>query len=784
MRQRTTCLIGAFLLGGALPLTAQEVPRLGSSSVPEVIGAMTVEEKARLLVGMGMAMFIPGVEVDPEAARIPEKVPGAAGRTWAIPRLGIPSLTLADGPAGVRIDPVRPGDGSRTYHATAFPVATLLAASWDTALVRRVGGAFGREALEYGVDILLAPGLNLHRNPLGGRNFEYYSEDPLLTGHLAAAFVDGVEAVGVGTSIKHFAANNQEFNRMQLNTHVSERALRELYLKNFRIAVERSQPWTVMSAYNMINGTSASQSAELLTTILRDEWGFQGFVMTDWFGGRDPVAQMVAGNEVLMPGYPGQAHAIVAAVAAGTLSEAQLDRNVERVLGIVLRTPAFRGYPYSERPPLAEHAQLAREAAAEGMVLLKNERAALPLAPGRRIALFGNASYDLIVGGTGSGDVNEAYSIAPAEGLVAAGYAIDSALREAYAQHIAAETAKRPPQPLPFFLPPPIPELPVGAGDVRRLSREADVAVITLGRNSGEFADRSVEADLDLTELEQDLIRSVSAAFRAAGKQVVVVMNVAGVTEVASWRDHADAILLAWQPGQEGGHAIADVLSGRVNPSGKLPMTFPEAYSDVPSAGGFPGRVLPGHEGPAMALMGVPSEVTYDEGIYVGYRYYNTFGVRPAYEFGYGLSYTTFAYGGLRLSQQRFDERLTASVTVSNTGPVPGREVVQLYLRAPGRAMDKPESELRGFAKTELLQPGQSQTLTFTLDAADLASFDAARSAWVAEPGRYTVRIGRSSLEAGSQATFQLRRERVVERTNAVLKPQLGITERTAPRRR
>jgi len=774
--------LAALLLIPMSSATAQQHPQLGESSIAEVVDAMTVEEKVKLLVGMGFHMDIPFLPpMDPEDAKVPEKVSGAAGRTHAIPRLGIPSLTLSDGPAGLRIAPVREDDPARTYHATAFPVATLMASSWDTSLVRAVGKAFGREAREYGVDILLAPGMNIHRNPLGGRNFEYYSEDPLLSGSLAAAWVDGVQSEGVGTSLKHFAANNQEFNRMQSNTLVSERALREIYLRGFEIAVRASQPWTVMSSYNLINGTYAPESRELLVTILRDEWGFEGFVMTDWFGGSDAVAMMKAGNDVLMPGYLQQTNDIVEAVASGTLSEAQLDENVERLLRIVLQSPSFRQYAYSDQPDLAAHAQIARHAAAQGMVLLKNDDHALPLPPSGTVALFGNAAYELIVGGTGSGDVNQAYAVSLDAGLTDAGYVIEASLQDEYRRYIADQKAQQPEQPLPFFPAPPIPEFAVEADRITQLARAADFAVITLGRNSGEMTDREVDNDFTLSDTEHTLIRNVAEAFRAAGKRVIVVMNVAGVTDVASWRDYTDAILLAWQPGQEGGNAIADVLSGAVNPSGRLPMTFPMTYADVPSAGNFPGEVLPGQGDPdAPSLFGAPTEVTYDEGIYVGYRYYNTFDVEPAYSFGYGLSYTEFAYNDLRLSAREFDDEITVTVVVSNTGATPGREVVQLYVSAPGDVLEKPESELRAFAKTGLLQPGQSETVTFTLTGADLASFHTDRAAWIAEAGTYTVKIGASALAITQQATLDLPQELIVEQLHNVLVPQVPINERTS----
>jgi beta-glucosidase len=775
------CLVLTLALSGLTPAAVNgqsPAPRLGRSGVREVVAAMTLEEKASLLVGMGMNLDIPGLpSMSPEDKAVPEKVPGAAGRTHAVPRLGIPSLTLSDGPAGVRIDPVRKGDASRTYYATAFPVATLLASSWDVDLVQRVGAAFGEETRDYGIDILLAPGMNIHRNPLGGRNFEYYSEDPLVTGRMAAAFVRGVQSRGVGTSIKHFAANNQEFNRMQSDSVVSERALREIYLRGFEIAVREAQPWTVMSSYNLVNGTYTSQSRELLTTVLRGEWGFKGFVMTDWFAGDSVVEQMKAGNDVIMPGNPAQTKAVVDAVRSGALSRRQLDENVGRVLNVILQSPSFKGHKHSNQPDLKAHASVAREAAAEGMVLLRNEGAALPLAAPRKVALYGIASYDLIAGGTGSGDVNEAYTVSLEQGLSAAGYALDPALKETYASYIADRKAKRP-KPLPFFPVEPLPEMPVEPGEVGRKAGEADAALVTIGRSSGEFADRKLEGDFTLSAAEQTLIRTVSDAFRAKGKRVVVVLNVGGPVEVASWRERADAILLAWQPGQEGGHAIADVLSGRVNPSGRLATTFPVRYEDVPSSKTFPGRELPDRP-PLISfgLAGRPAEAVYEEGIYVGYRYYDTFGVKPAYAFGHGLSYTDFAYGGLKLSPRQFGGKLTAAVTVTNRGRAAGREVVQLYLSAPAGRLAKPAAELKGFAKTRLLRPGESQTLSFELGPADLASYDSAASAWVAEAGAYTVRVGASSADIRQTGTFELKKETVAAKTNRALTPKQPIRE-------
>ena len=799
-------LCAGLVLLGSRSVAAQTAssPQLGTAPLRDVVAALTDSERVRLVVGMGFTMpegmppgMIPagmrGLAATSDDS--PERVPGAAGRTHAVRRLGIPSLTVSDGPAGVRIDPIRRGtggrpDSSRTYYATAFPVGTLLASSWDTALVRRVGAAFGEEVRDYGIDVLLGPGMNIHRNPLGGRNFEYYSEDPVVSGRTAAAIVNGIQSAGVGTSIKHFVANNQEFNRNQMNSAVGERALREIYLRGFQIAVREAQPWTVMSSYNLVNGTHTAERHDLLTDILRGEWGFRGLVMSDWFGGTDPVAMLAAGNDLLMPGTGAQAQAVMAALASGRLTRAQLDTNVTRVLELVLKSPTFRGVAASGRPDLAAHAGVARRAAAESMVLLRNEargaspnaRRALPLAAGSAVAVFGTTSYNPIAGGTGSGDVNRAYTISVAQGLDSAGMHVDSAVAGRYTRFLAAERAKRPQRPRGIFDPPPsYGEAPLDAAVLQQAATRDAAAIVTLGRIAGEGADRAV-TDFDLRADERALLQQVATAFHARGKPLVVVLNVGGPMETASWRGLADAILLAYQPGQEGGHAIADVLGGRVNPSGKLATTFPMRYADVPYARDFPGRVPPGTPASSNPLVGQPANNTYAEGIYVGYRYNTTFGVTPAYAFGHGLSYTTFTYHDLRLSGQSFADSMIAAVTVTNTGRVAGREVAELYLSAPRGALAKPERELKAFAKTALLQPGASETLTFRLAPSDLASFDPSASAWVAEPGSYTVRVAASSADAGQRATFTLARRLVVEQSRRLLAPQAPITELRAAR--
>ena len=774
------------------------VPQLGKNSVKEIVKAMTLEEKAKLVVGMGFKMpgmprptekqMKEGIDIggfkmppsDEDAYNIPEKVPGAAGRTHGIKRLGIPSITVSDGPAGIRIDPIRNNDSSKTYYATAFPVGTLLASSWDPALVHQVGVAFGTEVHEYGADVLLGPGVNIHRNPLGGRNFEYYSEDPLVTGKIAAAIINGIQSQGVGTSIKHFAANNQETNRNGVNTIVSERALREIYLKGFEIAIKNAQPWTVMSSYNLINGTYTSQRRDLLTTILRDEWGFKGLVMTDWFGGKDAVAQMNAGNDLIMPGMPNQSQAIVDAVKGGKLSAKQLDVNVTRVLNIILKSPEFKNYKYSSAPNLKKDAEITRSAAAQGMVLLKNDDHSLPLKRGKNVALFGNTSYDLIAGGTGSGDVHKAYTVSLIQGLENGGYKVNDNLKNAYESYIKDAKAKQPSRTgMSFFMPPPvIPQMPANADLLAAQANDADVAIFTIGRNAGEGADRKVEDDFNLSVDEKTLIKNISDAFHARGKKLVVVLNIGGVIETASWRDQVDGILLAWQPGLEAGNSITDVLSGKVNPSGKLASTFPMSYQDVPSARNFPGRDLPLPEGQKPTpMMGRPGEVIYEEGIYVGYRYYTSFDVKTAYPFGYGLSYTNFKYSDLKLSSPTFNGSITATITVTNTGDAAGKEVVELYVSAPQSGLPKPEEELKAFAKTKLLMPKESQTINLTLTAKDLASFDTAKQSWITQSGTYEVKIGASSTDIKKTKKFDLAKSIITEKVRDVLEPQITINE-------
>ncbi|WP_283640341.1 beta-glucosidase family protein [Mesonia mobilis] len=714
----------------------------------------------------GYAGLVP-LEGEPDV-----RVLGAAGGTMAIPRLGIPETVFADGPAGLRIQPKRQDDPN-TYYATAFPVGTALASSWNTELIEEVGKAMGEEVKEYGVDVYLAPALNIDRNPLNGRNFEYYSEDPLVSGEIASAYVRGVQSNGVGTSVKHYAANNQESNRLRLNAHVSERAMRELYLKGFEIAIKDAEPWTIMSAYNKINGVYASANEDLLTTVLRDEWDYKGIVMTDWFGGypgfesiqdsvSDVVAQIEAGNDLLMPGAEKQKAALVKALKEGKVNEEAINTSLKIILAYIIETPTFKGYKYSNDPDLEANAQVTRSAATEGMVLLKNEDEVLPFTnKSGTIAVFGDTSYSFIAGGTGSGDVNEAYTVSLIDGLTGAGYTIDKDLQTAYVPFVEKMTAKemkrREENGGLLSDVQRIPEMPLDREMLAKKAKASEVAVITIGRNAGEQHDRKITNDFYLGQDEIKMINSVSDAFHAEGKKVIVILNIGGVIETATWKDKVDAILLAWQAGQEGGNSVADVFSGVKNPSGKLTMTFPVDYHNHPSAENFPG--FPAHD---------PSEVFYKEGIYVGYRYFNTFGIKSSYEFGFGKSYTTFEYSDLKLSESTFEDEIEVSVRVKNTGKVTGKEVVQVYISAPTNLADKPSEELRAFAKTKALKPGKSEKLKFILKAKDLASFIDEQSAWITEKGTYTVKIGASSLDIQLTDDFSVAKDITVEKVNNV----------------
>lgn len=770
-------LLNITLMALAMAACGPKAPQLSPDNIDEVIAAMTPEEKVKLVIGTGMAGFSGDSAVVGETKG---KVPGAAGTTYPIPRLGIPAIVLADGPAGLRINPTRPDD-SETYYCTHFPIGTLLACTWDTTLVANVGKAIGEEVREYGADVLLAPALNTHRNPLCGRNFEYYSEDPVVSGNIAAAYVQGVQSNDVGTSVKHFAVNSQETNRMANDARVSERALREIYLKGFEIAVKKSEPWTVMSSYNFVNGDYTSESPELITTVLRDEWGYGGTVMTDWFGGKDAVAQMIAGNDMLQPGTDRQYEQLMKGLEDGTLDEKVLDRNVRRILELIVRTPSFKGYKYSNKPDLKAHAEVTRKSATEGMVLLKNDKEALPLSKDvKNLAVYGNGSYDFIAGGTGSGNVNRAYTVSLLDGLSNAGYKTDKKLEEAYRAYLKNYYDNLPESdnPMSKFLPSPLPdEMQIDPKEIARQAEELDMALITITRQSGEFLDRT-SSDFTLSAANKKLIDDVTKAFHAKGKKVVVVMNVGGVIETASWKDKPDAILCAWQGGQEGGNSVADILTGKAYPSGKLTMTFPKDFRDHASSANFPIDMKANMDITNNQARSDSAKVknvdytNYDEDIYVGYRYFDTFGKDVSYPFGYGLSYTEFTYGEPTVEKK--GDKYVVKMDVKNTGKMPGKEVVQLYVTAPDvNTANKPEKELKAFAKTGELAPGAVESVVLEFNAADLASFDAAESKWVVTPGEYALLLGSSSRDIRKKTMVEA--EGSETKVNKVLSPKENL---------
>ena len=766
---------GVLLLLMASTMSAQT--KLRADNIDEVLKAMTIEEKAKLLVGGANNFFGAGAVVGGEA----DLVAGAAGTTPRIERLGIPATVLTDGPAGVRIDPTRKGT-TQTYYATAFPIGSCLASTWNTELVSKVGEAIGNETKEYRCDVILGPGMNLHRNPLCGRNFEYYSEDPLVTGKIAAAYIKGVQSQGAGVSAKHFAVNSQETDRTAVDERVSQRAARELYLRGFEIAVRESNPWTIMASYNKVNGEFSMGNHDLLTKILREDWGYKGIVMTDWIGirnGLPTINEVHAGNDLMEPGQPAQVQEIIEGVKSGKLSMEDVDRNVRRMLEYIVKTPSFKNYPYTNKPDFEAHAAITRQSAAEGIVLLKNN-GALPWKDGKikTVALFGENSYDFLSGGTGSGCVHPPYVVDMLTGLKNAGINSSATLTDIYRKYIDYARVKFQAErhPAKWFQTEMMgqqkyPEIGISPIAIDKEVAGADAAIITIGRQAGEGIDRDIATEFNLVPEEQALIKDVCNAFHQAGKPVVVIINSGSVIETASWSGYPDAILCAWQPGMEGGNSVADLLTGKVNPSGKLTMTWPLAATDHPSTKGYPGtmdfytyEVTRGYTGQVAGY----DYTNHDEDIYVGYRFFDTFNREVAYPFGFGLSYTTFEMSKPVVKVN--GNSVAVTVTVKNTGTVSGKEVAQVYVQAPKGKLEKPAQELKAFAKTRELQPGESQTLTMTIPVRDLASFDEAGSQWLTEAGNYTFRIGNSSRNLPLSASLTLKE--YTEKVNNALAPK------------
>ena len=780
MRKRFFRLVVAVvaLSGYSLCASAQQ---LKSDNIDAVVKAMTLEEKCHLVLGTGMHY------------NDDDKFPGTAGSTFGVERLGIPETYCADSQQGLRMNATRAWDHN-DYYPTDFVASMTLASTWDREAAFKVGQGIGNEVREFGLDWILSPAMNLIRNPLCGRNHEYYSEDPYLSGTIAAGYVRGVQSEGTAACPKHFVANNQETNRNNNISQVSQRALREIYLKAFEIMVKESDPWTIMTSYNKLNGPYAVQNYELLTTIVRDEWGWKGMYVSDWNAGDDAVAAMLAGNDMLQPGQDKQYEAILEAAKSGKLPMGVLDANVKRILEYVVKTHNFKSYKYSDAPDLKAHAQTVREVGADGIVLLKNGTShdsqgekPLPLT-GKRVALFGCTSYDWISGGSGFGGTSVGhYTVSLIEGMRKAGYEVYKPLISAYTQHLAAEEKRLFPDGRPpFSLMPPerADEKQFTADELNAAIEGSDVAIISLGRKSGEAADRS-EADFYLKDGEKQLIKAVSEAYHAKGKQVVVLLDICSPIDVASWQDQVDALVCTWQGGQESGFSVADVLSGKVNPSGKLPMTFQIKYGDAYADKNFPANVDDKTLG-AMFMWGydkdkAPKErkpeanidfTNYEEDIYVGYRYFDSFGKPVAYPFGFGLSYTTFAYENMSVSEA--NGVFTVKVDVKNTGSRAGRNVVELFVAAPNsKKLNKPEKELRNYAKTRLLQPGQSETVTMTVKTSDLASFNEKASAWKTDAGVYSFLICSSANTVEAKATAKVKAWS--QKVHNVMKPNVKL---------
>ena len=721
-------------------------PKLRPDNIEEVLKAMTDEELASILVGAKESEFY--------------FFEGTAAGVRGIPRLGIPATISCDGPAGLHFYPFR-DNTDKTFYCTAFPVGTLSASSWDPDLMEMMTGALGDEVHEYGVDMFLGPGMNIHRSPLCGRNFEYFSEDPVLSGKMAAAYVRGIQGNGVTATVKHYAANNQETNRTENDARIGPRALREIYLKNFEIAIKEGRPGALMASYNKLNGEYVQQSYYLLTTILRDEWGYDGVVLTDHGAKEGTVKAAKAGCDLMQPGNEEELERMIDAVKKGTITRAELERNARHVLHYIVSTPRFQGYKFSNDPDLKAHAELARKVAGESIVMLKNEGGTLPLKAGAKLAVYGVGSEDFVAVGIGSGHVVAKHVANMRESLTAAGFELNQDLAGYYKAYVELDHAtKRVAGAMDWLMyeswgyGKKVSEPDVPLNQLPQQAAESDVAIIVISRDAGEGNDRSMVDDFELTARDRNLILRVSDEFHAKGKKVVVILNIGGVIETVSWKNLVDAILLPWQPGQEGAYAVADVLTGKVNPSGKLTMTFPVDALDHPSSANFP--AFPQRGESEEGLLKNIDYTEYAEGIWVGYRHFTTREVPVAYPFGYGLSFTTFQYSKpvVKASPDGF----TASVTVTNTGSVAGKEVVEVYVSAPSGGLEKPSHELKAFGKTKSLAPGESQTLSFTVPAYDLASFNEVASAWQTAAGNYQVLFGASVEDIRATGSFQLKK--------------------------
>ncbi|MGW8225585.1 MAG: glycoside hydrolase family 3 C-terminal domain-containing protein [Anaerolineales bacterium] len=661
------------------------------TDIPNLIEKMTLEEKAALCTGAG------------------------PWTTTPVEHLGIPRLIVTDGPHGVRRVEDINTFVTASLPATCFPSAACMASTWDVDLIHKVGEAIGEECIAQEVDVILGPGVNMKRTPLCGRNFEYYSEDPYLAGEIAVGFINGVQSKGVGTSLKHFAANNQEYQRSTINSEVDERALREIYLPAFEAAVKKAKPWTVMCSYNKLNGTYAAENHRLLSEILKEEWGYEGFVVSDWGAVHDRVEALQAGLDLEMPGpRDRRVNEVIEAVRSGELDEAVLDESVGRILEIVFKAAETKKGGSFEADK--NHA-LARQAAGEGMVLLKNN-GILPLKSYKKIAVIGRAAQEAYYQGGGSSHINPTHLDNPYEELqklagdaqlsYVDGYPVEDSFNQAL-----------------------IDEAVESAGS-------AEVALVYISLPAAKESEGYDRPDLDLSSHQVALLKAVTAV----QPDTVVILNSGAPVVMGEWIEDTAAVLEAWMMGQAGGGAIADILYGKVNPSGKLAETFPLKLADTPAFINYPGE---------------NGTVRYGEGMFIGYRYYEAKEVPTLFPFGYGMSYTTFEYKNPKVSSETFRDidGVTVSVEVTNTGEMAGKEIVQVYVRDQESKLTRPPKELKGFAKVKL-QPGESKTVRVPLDFRAFAYYHPAYHQWITEDGEFDILIGASSADIRCTKTVTL----------------------------
>jgi beta-glucosidase len=743
MRNRFYFLQAVFLTA-ALATCGLEGPRLVAQAVAadapyknpatpldkrvqDLLSRMTVEEKATMLSGSGWM----------ESA--------------AIERLGIPSIKMADGPLGVRnwggSSAVTNANGGAKVLTTSFPSGVAMAATWDTELVQREGQAIAQEVKALGRDMILGPTVNINRVPLWGRNFEGYGEDPYLTSRLGVAYIKGVQGEGVIPSVKHFAANNEEFERHRIDAHVDERTMNEIYLPAFKAAVEEAHVWTVMSAYNKLNGVHCGEDPALLRDILKKEFGFQGFVVSDWGSTYSTAPTVNAGMDLEMPGGAAMkswlntgspvaagngagwltADKVLAEIQAGNITQATIDDNVSRILRVIFESGMF------DHPHIAggevdtpEQKAVALQGATEGIVLLKNEGALLPLDAAKihSIAVIGPNAGVARTGGGGSSLVKPKYAIAPLDGIKErAGAAIQVSYELGVPMHGENPTDNSPGARAETL------EKAVAA------AAKADVAIVVVGRYPKLEGEGFDVKSMDLPDGQDELIEAVEKA----NPRTVVVLNTGDPVTITKWLDKTPGLLDMWYGGQEGGHALASILFGDANPSGKLPVTLPKRFEDSPAASNYPGIDL---------------KVNYAEGIYVGYRYFDTKNVEPAFPFGFGLSYTKFDYSDLKVVHKDGNDVVT--LKVKNSGKRDGAEVTQLYVHDGHSKIDRPIHELKGFQRVEL-KAGETKKVQFTLDKAAFSYWSPEKRDWIAEPGTFEVQVGASSRDIRVNAPVELK---------------------------